>query len=333
MVERIQHSKILATLQEKLKSRNFESSRAKTIGEIFVQNSLEGVYSHGVNRFPRFIRDVDKGNVIPDANPVIKSKFNGVQQWDGQQGPGITNALLATEATMHLSNHYGIGCVAMGRTNHWMRGGTYGRIAAKKGYTFIGWTNTIANMPAWGARNNKLGNNPLVMAVPGDNPIVIDMAMSQFSYGKMEDLAMKGENLPLAGGYNSKGELTSDPKEILKAGRPVPVGYWKGAGLSLLLDILATILSGGLSTSEVTELESETSLSQVFICIDHSNLSNTNNLVDRIQEIIRDYHDSVPASEYSTIIHPGQRAQEISKENLRDGIPVLTSIWKEINQL
>ena len=175
-------------------------------------------------------------------------KINLVALSNGMEtlGPGIINALHVTGTVIYLADQYGIGCVALRNTNHWMRGGTYGWQAGKAGYVFIGWTNTIANMPAWGAKDAKLGNNPLVMALPYKNEaIVLDMAMSQYSYGALELSAMKNESLSVYGGFDGEGNLTKDPSAILASGSPLPIGYWKGAGLSLLLDLLATILSGG----------------------------------------------------------------------------------------
>ncbi|GLR17629.1 3-dehydro-L-gulonate 2-dehydrogenase [Portibacter lacus] len=327
---RLPATTIIETLINKLESRDFEEQKARTIAEIFVQNSLEGVYSHGINRFPRFLDYVDKGLVIPDASPSIKSKYNAVQQWDGNRGPGITNALFSVESAMRLSEHYGIGCVALANTNHWMRGGTYGRIAAKKGYIFIGWTNTIANLPAWGAIDRRLGNNPLVMAIPGDNPIVIDMAMSQYSYGKLEDKKLKNEDLPLPGGYDTSGALSINPEQILESGRPIPVGYWKGAGLSLLLDLMSTILADGLSTVELSKQKAESGVSQVFICINPSKLSRTRSIADSIKVIIDDYKKSIPEEEGVNIIYPGERTNDIVSENERLGIPMVKAVWEEI---
>ncbi|WP_235297433.1 3-dehydro-L-gulonate 2-dehydrogenase [Portibacter marinus] len=332
-MKRLSYDLILNTLQDKLEERQFERSKATSIAEVFVENSLEGVYSHGINRFPRFISDVDQSRVDPAATPDIKSKFKAIQQWDGMKGPGITNAILATESAMRLSNHYGLGCVSMSNTNHWMRGGTYGRLAAANDCIFIGWTNTIANMPAWGADDNKLGNNPLVIAVPGDPPIVLDMAMSQFSYGKMEDLEMKEQHLPLPGGFDQEGILTTDPGVILSTGLPVPMGYWKGAGLSLVLDILAAILSNGLSTHEISKLEAETAISQVFICIDMSKTSHYEYIGKKIQAILNDYKSSIPKNDRSSIIYPGERTPLIKGENLKHGIPVLDTIWEKILNL
>ena len=119
-----------------------------------------------------------------------------------------------------------------------MRGGTYGWLAAENGCIGICWSNTMPNMPAWGGADRKIGNNPLIMAVPRSNGehAMVDCAVSQFSYGKIEDCRLRGVQLPVPGGYDTKGELTTDPAEIEKTWRVLPMGYWKGSGLSIMLD-------------------------------------------------------------------------------------------------
>lgn len=312
----------------------FTHERALQCSQVFTENSLDGIYTHGVNRFPRFVQYIKDGFIKVDAIPSLENKFGGIEQWNGNLGPGILNALHVTGTVMSLADQYGIGCVALQNTNHWMRGGTYGWKAAKAGYIFIGWTNTIANMPAWGAKDAKLGNNPLVMALPyKDEAIVLDMAMSQYSYGALELSAMKNEVLSVYGGFDADGNLTKDPSAILASNNPLPIGYWKGAGLSLLLDLLATILSGGLSTYELTKKNTEYSLSQVFIAINISKLGDRSMIANTIETILNDYHQSVPIEENKKIVYPGERVLQTRKNNLAHGIPVLKKVWEEITGL
>ncbi|MHA4846161.1 3-dehydro-L-gulonate 2-dehydrogenase [Flavitalea antarctica] len=313
---------------------NFYDERADAIAAIFTGNSVDGIYTHGVNRFPVFVEHVKMGLVKTTATPSLKHKFGGIEQWDGNQGPGTLNAVHATETAMKLSGEYGIGCVALANTNHWMRGGTYGWRAAKAGYVFIGITNTIGVMPAWGALDSRLGNNPFVLALPyKDEAIVLDMAMSQYSFGAMELTELRGEKLAVTGGYNKQGELSSDPAEILASRRALPIGYWKGAGMSLLLDILTTILSGGLAGHEITKGGTETKISQLFIAIDITKLSNHSLIAKTVDGIIADYHLSVPADNSKKITYPGERVLNSRKTNLEKGIPVLSTVWEKIMAL
>lgn len=317
-----------------LLKNGLSSTAAKKCAGVFTQSSVDGVYTHGINRFPRFVEYIQKGWVNKTAVPSLKNKCNGIEQWDGNLGPGILNALFATEQSMQLAGEFGIGCVALANTHHWMRGGSYAWEAAKAGYVFIGWTNTIANMPAWNAADARLGNNPLVIAMPyKDEAIVLDMAMSQYSFGALELADMKNETLPVAGGFDANGILTNNPSAIIASRRVLPTGYWKGAGLSLLLDILATVLSGGFAVHEISKKEAEFGLSQVFISIDISKLGNTSAIVQAVENIITDYKNSVPANDADSILYPGERVLATRKRNNENGIPVVKKIWDSVLQL
>jgi 3-dehydro-L-gulonate 2-dehydrogenase len=326
-----------ATMQDVFESIllkvSFTPQKASACAHIFTTNSLEGVYTHGVNRFPRFIQNVKDGYVLPNAEAAIHSGLGGLEQWNGNLGPGMLNAVKATERAMELASDHAIGCVAMANTNHWMRGGYYGWLAAKKNFVFIGWTNTIANMPAWNAVDNKLGNNPIVFSIPyNDEAIVLDMAMSQFSFGSMEQSLLKKEKLPVFGGFDREGKMTFEPQEIISSKRPMPIGYWKGAGMALMLDVLATVLSAGFSTKDITMRGTEYALSQVFIAIDLNKLSNFTSVNTVVENIIRDYKESIPEGS-KNITFPGERVVNARNKNKEQGIPVLKTIWEEIARL
>jgi 3-dehydro-L-gulonate 2-dehydrogenase len=331
---RISSKEMEQTFHSILTQHNFSDEKAKICAKIFTENTLDGVYTHGVYRFMRFIQYIKDGIVKPHAEAKCKSTFGNMEQWDGHLGPGPVNALICTDRVMAIAKQNGLGCVALANTNHWMRGGTYGWKAAKEGFVFIGWTNTTANMPAWGAKDCKLGNNPLVIAVPyKDEAIVLDMATSQFSYGALELYDLKNEKIPVFGGYDTKGNLSDNPREILNSRRTLPIGYWKGAGLSLLLDILATIFSGGLSTAEISREKLEYGVSQIYMAIDLSKLSNSKSIQTAIQSIIDDYHQSVPVEDSRKVPYPGERILKVREENSKNGIPVLKKVWDEIHAL
>ncbi len=328
---RVPFSDMKSEFKRILIKHHFSISRADRCAEIFATNSLEGVYSHGVNRFARFVGYLEKGYINVDAEPTLSHSAGALEQWDGNLGPGPLNAEFCTNRAGELALEYGIGCVAIANTNHWMRAGTYGWMAAKKGYAFIGWTNTIGNMPAWGAKDSRLGNNPLVFAVPfKDEAVVFDFAMTQFSYGKMEAAKMEGKQLPYPGGFNKQGELTADPGEILNTWLALPIGYWKGAGLALMLDIFASILSGGMTTHDISSKEAEYGVSQVFIAMDLKKLHHYPAIDKTLNDIISDIKASVPISESDKIRYPGERVLETRRDHLENGIPVNKNVWEEV---
>ena len=272
--------------------------------------------------------------IDPKASPSFLKSFNAIEQWDGNFGAGPVNAWTSTTRAIQLAKEFGLGCVALRNTNHWMRGGTYGWKAATEGFIFICWTNTIPNLPPWGSKEARTGNNPIIFAVPRkDGPVVLDMALSQFSYGKLETHKNKGESLPFKGGYNKDGVLTDNPVEILESLRTLPVGLWKGSGLSLLLDLIATILSGGKSTLELSKTDIDTGMSQVFIAIDPEKFHSDKEVNTTVDSIIRNFKSAEPVDNKTEVLFPGERSKRSEEDFLKNGIPVEDNIWDEIEKL
>src|SRR5947208_17020726 len=158
--------------------------RAARCAACFADISRDGVYSHGLNRFPRFLATTENGVVDVAAEHERIGAWGAVERWDGRRGPGNLNAYSCMERAVALSREHGVGCVALANTNHWMPGGSYGWQAADAGAIGICWTNTLPNMPAWGGSTPAIGNNPLVIAVPrAAGHVVLDVAMAQVSVG------------------------------------------------------------------------------------------------------------------------------------------------------
>ena len=331
---RISYDEMKTQLKNILVKKGFDEKRAEESAKNFADSSLDGVYSHGYQRFPRVIEYIEKGYIDINAKPEKISGFGAAERWDGHLGMGNLNAKMAMDRAVELAGQHGIGLVAMSNTNHWMRGGAYGWQAAEKGCIGICWTNTCPNMPAWGAVDGRIGNNPFVLAVPdrNGNHVVVDTAMAQYSYGKLSVCRQNGTMLPFPGGYDEEGNLTCDPAAIEKTRRVIPIGYWKGSGLSVVLDLIGGVLTLGRTVTKVgKECESEYGLTQVFIAIRPELLNQDPDKAQEIlEETLKDIQDSVPAEEGRAVRYPGQGTVKRRQENLKEGIPVNEEIWKKI---
>lgn len=321
---------LVEKLKRILQLYGFQESRAIQSATLFAKADLDGVRSHGVNRFPLFLEFIEKGYVKPESKPVLLSEIGPFERWDGDLGPGNLNAHFAMDRAIQLAKQSGIGCVALANTNHWMRGGNFGWQAVDAGCIGICFTNTKPNMPTWGGNEPILGNNPLVIGIPQkESPVVLDMAMSQFAYGKMSLYAQKGQDLPFDGGFDQEGKLSKDPKLILENHLALPMGLWKGAGLSLVLDLLASILSGGNSTHEVDHNGDEFGLSQVFLCFDPVKLKLMDWMEEKTESILANLKNS-GVFEGEEIRFPGEKVVETRKRNLELGIPITENTWNTL---
>lgn len=327
----IDYDSLHSLFLEKLRSAGFLEEQAGQLATIFSDNTRDGIISHGINRFPRFIGQVNDKTIDREARPTLVHSFGAWEQWDGNSGPGPLNAVKAMRQAMHIADTYGIGMVALRNTTHWMRGGTYGHLAAEEGYAAICWTNTTPNMSPWNTTTHTIGNNPLVLAVPKDaHPVVLDMAMSQYSYGKMETLAAMGGQLAYPGGFDNKGNLTTDPKEILQTAQVLPIGMWKGSGLSVMLDLFASMLSGGASTPDIPSKENN--CSQFYFAIAPGDDENRTRWIRSVSHTITAMKQSC-AERGEEMAYPGEHTAKRRKKALERGIELEESMLTKVRML
>jgi 3-dehydro-L-gulonate 2-dehydrogenase len=325
---RVTHQEATAVLQDKLLSLGFAPARAALCARLFADASRDGVPSHGFNRFPGFVAAVRAGVVDPQAEPALTASLGALEQWDGRRGPGNLNAYAAMDRAMTLAREHGLGAVALANTNHWMRGGAYGWQAAEAGFIGVCWTNTLPNMPPWGTAERRVGNNPLVIAVPrAAGHVVLDMALSQFSFGVLAGYARRGEPLPVPGGFDAAGQPTHDPQAIFASGRPLPIGYWKGSGLALALDLLAALLSGGQATHQIgANPAGETAVSQVFLALPPG--AQPPEAREALVNGIVAHFQGNPGAEHAR--YPGEGALAHRAESDAHGLPVEPETWERI---
>lgn len=328
----IQYDVLTGTLKKGLEKAGLDAARAEQLAQVFAGNSLEGVYSHGVNRYMRFIGEVESGVVDINAQTETVSAFGGIEVRDAHFGIGPINAENAMARAVELSREHGIACVAVRNTNHWLRPGRYGWQAANAGVIGMCWSNTINNMPAWGAEDPRLGNNPIVLAIPREKgSVVVDMAMTQFAFGKLELAKLSGEQLPMYGGYDSEGRLTTDPAEIQKTRRALPIGYWKGSSMSLALDMIASATALGRTTAMIAaDSNVEHGLTQIFIALNFRAVVDAKR-ADEILDTAVDYMlGSTPVDPKKPVRYPGQNVEKTRRKNLENGVPIHEETWEKI---
>ena len=336
---RITIEQFVRTLEEKLEKHGAGKEEATEVARIFGLNAADGVISHSVLRVWRVISHYDNGLIVPGNQPVLVSASNAVERYDANKACGVISASFCMKRACDLAGKFGIGMVALRNANHWMRGGYYGWLAADRGKVGICWTNTRANLPSWGSKVSNIGNNPFVMAVPGagGKHLVLDSAMSQFSNGKLEVMRRAGKDLPVDGGYDSEGNLTRVPGDIEKTRRPIPMGFWKGSSMSILLDAAAALLSDGDDTATIERKMQENgtdecSLCQIFIAIDPAALGE-NGFKEIEASIKASVHDAEPVKQGSPSRYPGERVLKDREKAMKEGIMVPAESWRQILDL
>lgn len=333
---RVPYDTVLSTVKEAFLKMGLREEQAQQCAEIHTESSLEGIESHGLNRVPRFAEYVQKGWVDINARPELVGAKGAVENYDGHLGIGVLNATFCMDRAIALAKEHGIGCVALKNTTHWMRGGSYAWQAAQAGFIGISWTNTESCMPMWGSKEPGVGNNPFCIAIPRKSgPIVLDMAMSQYAFGKLGVYRLAGKQLPYPGGFDKDGNLTTDPGAIEQSRRILPTGYWKGTGMAIALDLAAAAMANGRTGVELDREDrgSCTGCCQIFIAYDPYLFGSEEEIQAKWDDRVAAADATAPDHEGGHVTCPGERTAATRARNLQEGIVVDEQIWQQIQDL
>ena len=327
---------VRSTVKKALLNAGLTEEQAELCAVIHTQSSADGVESHGLNRVPRFVEYIQKGWINVEGKPELKGARGVAECYDGNLGIGIVNAIFCADRAIELAKEHGIGCVSLRNTTHWMRGGTYAWRMAEAGFAGMSWINTESCMPMWGSDEQGVGNNPFCMAIPRENgPIVLDMAMSQYAYGKLGVYRLAGRQLPYPGGFDKDGNLTSDPGAIEESRRILPTGYWKGSSMSIVLDMAAAMLANGNCGSDIDNAGKGScgSCCQVFIAIDPYLFGTKEEIQAMFDRRVAAADATHPDHEGGRVTCPGERTVATRARSMEDGVTVDETIWSQVCQI
>jgi L-2-hydroxycarboxylate dehydrogenase (NAD+) len=192
----------------------------------------------------------EKINVRPELK--ILRETPSTASIDGDNGLGLVVGPKANEIAMKKAAEVGTGWVSICNTNHYGIAGYYVLEALKRDMIGISMTNTTRLVVPPNSAEPMLGTNPIAIAFPGKEspPIVIDMATSAVAWGKVEIANRKGVSIPVGWAVNSRGETTTNSKEVVEGGYLLPLGVdmergvYKGYCMSIMVDVLCCLLSG-----------------------------------------------------------------------------------------
>jgi len=226
---------------------------ADRVAECLVQADLRGVSSHGVGRVPIYLDRLRKGLVKSRPAITVERALTVAARVDGDNGLGFLVGTRAMSTAVDIAREHGVGFVLAHHSNHFGMAASYLQQAVDAGLSAFVFTNASPAMPIWGGRTPFLGTSPFAFAAPGGPgrpPVMLDMAMSVVARGKVRRAMQLGEPIPLGWALDKEGRPTTDAKAGYE-GVVLPFGGMKGSGLSLMMEILAGVMSGAKFGGEV----------------------------------------------------------------------------------
>ncbi len=334
---KVKFDELKAITKQAFLNMGLSEENAETCALVHCSSSADGVESHGMNRVPRFAEYVKKGWINVKAKCELVKAKGAAENYNGNLGIGVINALFCSDRAISLAKEHGIGLVSLKNTTHWMRGGTYAWKMAEAGFIGISWISTESCMPMWGSDVPGVGNNPFCVAIPRDDgQIVVDMAMSQYAYGKLGVYRLAGKQLPYPGGFDKEGNLTSDPAKIEESLRVLPTGYWKGSSLAIALDLAAAAISNGLVGSDMDGENykgSCTGCSQIFIAIDPYMFGSHEEIQEKLNRRVKVADSTHPIDAAHPVKCPGESTILRRKKSMSEGVQVDDIIFEQVKAL
>jgi ureidoglycolate dehydrogenase (NAD+) len=311
---------------------------ARLVADGLVSADLRGVHTHGVLRTGIYVARLKRGSFNAQASMQIVSQRGPVAVVDAGAGLGIAMATRAMDLAIEIARVHGIGLVGVRNSSHCgMLAALVLRAVAQR-MIGIALSNADAQVAIWGSRAKFLGTNPLAVAVPAGSepPIVLDMATSVVPHSRIQAASMRGEPIPPGWALDAQGRITTDPGEGLR-GALLPFGGPKGSGLSLVIDLLAGLLTGALSGPEITPLYEDLDRTQgvghLLAAISVEAFGPADVFADRVDALIRRVRSLPRAEGHERVYLPGEIEHERMLEYKAHGIPLPPEVCAAVERL
>jgi len=307
---------------------------AREQAELLLEGDLRGHASHGLRRLDMLAQRLRNGVARATARPTTTWTTPSVLVVDGGAGLGPPTARRAVEELLGRVGETGVAVAAVRNANHLGMLAPYVESMASAGVVGIALTTSEALVHPWGGTRAMVGTNPLAVAVPvpGDHPVVLDMATGQVSRGKVLDHAARG--LPLAPGdaVDADGVPTTDAAAAVD-GAISPFGGPKGYALGLVLEVLVATLTRSALGEDVRGTLDPTDRAtkgDVFIAIDPAAFGPG---TAAIGAYLDDLRAAPPAAGHDRVLVPGDRARATRATNLAEGVPVSQVTWARAQEI
>jgi LDH2 family malate/lactate/ureidoglycolate dehydrogenase len=306
---------LIDTISRILAAAGLSSAAAGTVATSLVDADLRGTSSHGTLLVPMYVERLRRGSVSTAEQAAVAVDLGAIAVLDARNCLGQFSGDQAMAMAVDKAREYGVGVVSVRHAFHFGSAARYVQEAAAAGCIGIAAANTRPLMPAPGGAAAVVGNNPLAIGVPraGAPPIVLDMALSEASLGKIRLAEREARTIPTTWAVDRDGKPTDDPARAL-AGMLQPAAGHKGYGLALMIDILTGVLSGGGFGSHVRGLYSDTTVpndcAHLFLALDVSAFGDPDEFAARLSDLVAQITDAPRAPGNPRVLLPGQIESE-----------------------
>ncbi len=339
-VTRIHAPRIVAFIRDCLQTVGLSGADAQKVAALMLAADYAGADAHGVFRLPQYVKRIKAGGINPKPNITIEKTASATAMVDGDNGMGHLVMAQVAETAIQLAKETGVAWVGARRSNHAGAAGVYAEMALP--HDLVGIYSVVANanhMPMWGGAENLLGTNPIAFAIPTgeEPPVVLDIATTVVSYGTVKSYRLLGKPMPEGWMVDAKdGKPLTDSARSAE-GLLLPIGGYKGAGLALVLGLLAGTLNGAAFGRDVIDFNYNDTdacdTGHFFIALDVSRFIPIVDFKREIDRQLRSLRSSKRLPGVDAIRLPGEQRAERQQDRKKNGIPIAGEVLAQLDKL
>jgi L-2-hydroxycarboxylate dehydrogenase (NAD+) len=337
---RVAAAAIISFIADSLAKVGLPPTDAAKVAELMAEADLTGADAHGVFRLPQYVRRVRGGGFNARPNITVERTAPATALVDGDNAMGHLVMTRAAATAVELARETGVAWVGARRSNHAGAAGVYAAMPIAHG--MIGMYGVVASanhMGVWGGAETLIGTNPIAFGIPAgeEAPVVLDIATSVVSYGTVKSHALQGKALQ-EGWMVSKtdgGPLT-DPKRSGE-GVLLPIGGYKGAGLALVLGLLAGPLNGAAFGRDVFDFNfndtDESNTGHFILALDVARFVPLATFTAEVDRHLRDLRASKLLPGFDSIRLPGAERRRRREDRVKNGVPLPRELIVQLDKL
>jgi len=324
-----------ATVLEKV---GLPRADAQTCARLMLRADLHGADGHGVFRLPQYVRRIKGGAVNVAPRVRIEREAAGMALVDGDNGMGHVVMSFAAQTAIAKAKTAGAAWVGVRASNHAGPASLYAAMPLE--HDMIGLYLAVGNanhMAPWGGIDLLLSTNPIAVAVPGERaPIVLDMATTVAAYGKVKTKAQRVEPMPEGWMIDREGRPLTDPKRSGE-GLLLPIGGYKGYGLSLVIGLLAGTLNRAALGSQTVDFNADdtsvTNTGHAIVALSIAAFGDVAAFKRDVDRVAGELRASRRLPGVERVWLPGEQSRAKFEERSRAGVPVPPALREALDRL
>lgn len=319
---------------------------AAAVLDNLLEADRRGVHTHGLIRLPAYVAQARTGEIVAGAVPTVVRDDGPTALVDGRLAFGALTATFALDDAAARALRFGVGVTTALNGTHFGAAGHYALRAAHRGLVGIVATNTSAAVAPFGGSEPRLGNNPVSIAGPmpdGRPPLVLDIALSTVSRGRVKLAELAGEQIPESWALDADGRPTTDPAAAL-AGALLPVGGHKGSGLSVAVELLTAALSGSaisprLANTGLTgaapagSAAAEVGTGSLFLVLDPDRFAGRETYLSRLRDLVDELKQTRLAPGFEEVLIPGEPEDRHERSARPGGVGLPAATLEALREL